>query len=123
VYDGLCVSTAITITITSVDELDCNFDVVVPDGFSPNGDNVNDVLVITNIDKFPNNVFTVFNRWGNIVYEKEGYLNTWDGTSQAKLKIGSEDLPTGTYFYILDLRDDTLNPENRVLKGYVFLTR
>jgi gliding motility-associated-like protein len=96
---------------------------VIPDGFSPNGDGVNDVFVIDNIDNYPDNIFTVLNRWGNIVYEKEDYMNTWDGTSQATVKIGGEDLPTGTYFYILDLGPEITNQEERFRKGYIFLNR
>jgi hypothetical protein len=50
-------------------------------------------------------------------------LNTWDGTSQAKVKIGGETLPTGTYFFILDLGEDLPNNQDRVIKGYIYLNR
>ncbi|PKB18980.1 gliding motility-associated C-terminal domain-containing protein [Flavobacterium sp. 5] len=69
--------------------------------FSPDGDGTNDVFYIDCIANYPNNKFEVFNRWGNLVYAKNGYKNTWDGTSDGPEKV----LPTGTYFFILDLGD------------------
>jgi gliding motility-associated-like protein len=61
--------------------------------FSPNGDGVNDLLVVNCVDIFLNVSLEVFDRYGNSVYENSSYNNTWDGG----------DLPKGTYFYILDL--------------------
>ncbi|MEN0048313.1 MAG: gliding motility-associated C-terminal domain-containing protein [Bacteroidota bacterium] len=68
-------------------------------GMSPNGDGINDVFFIANIDLFPNNQLQIFNRWGHLVYEVEGYQNDWTGTWKGKL------LPDGTYFYILTILD------------------
>ena len=91
----------------------------VPEGFSPNGDGVNDLLNINNLDEYPLNTIIIFNRWGNKVFEGSPYTNDWDGTNQ----IGSGgDLPTGTYFYILDLGED-VDSEGRILKGHVYLTK
>ncbi len=120
-YDP-CSLDELSITLPVTDTTDCDVTIDIPDGFSPNGDLVNDVFVIDNIEYYPKNHFTVLNRWGNIVYETDGYLNTWDGTSQANLKIGGEDLPTGTYFYILDLGEDIEGME-RYYKGFIFLNR
>lgn len=77
----------------------------IPEGFSPNDDLINDLFVIRGILYFPNNQFTVFNRWGVKVFEASNYQNTWDGTSQSNLNIGGDVLPVGTYFYVLDLGD------------------
>jgi gliding motility-associated-like protein len=65
-------------------------------GFSPNGDDINDKFVIKNADKYPGNEVQVFNRWGNKVYADKNYRNSWDGTWQGK------PLPDGVYFYIFD---------------------
>jgi gliding motility-associated-like protein len=65
-------------------------------GFSPNGDDINDKFVIKNIDKFPGNELRVFNRWGNEVFYDKNYRNGWDGTWLDK------PLPDGVYFYIFD---------------------
>ena len=39
----------------------------------------------------------IYNRWGQLVFRSEGYLENWDG------KMGDEELPVGTYYYIIDL--------------------
>ncbi|MBB4801622.1 gliding motility-associated-like protein/uncharacterized repeat protein (TIGR01451 family) [Flavobacterium nitrogenifigens] len=69
--------------------------------FSPNDDGQNDFFYIDCIDRYPNNQLEIFNRWGNLVYYKKGYNNTWDGKADGSAKT----LPEGTYFYILDLGD------------------
>jgi gliding motility-associated-like protein len=93
-------------------------DLNLPEGFSPNGDGVNDNYVIRGLHLYPNNSFTVFNRWGNMVYKAEPYNNQWDGTSTVGLSIGGDQLPTGVYFYIFDLGDGT-----KPFKGYIYLNR
>ncbi|MBO9585032.1 MAG: DUF11 domain-containing protein [Flavobacterium sp.] len=69
--------------------------------FSPNDDGQNDYFYIDCIDQYPDNQLEIFNRWGNLVYYKKGYNNTWDGKEESSSKT----LPEGTYFYILDLGD------------------
>jgi len=102
-------------------------EVIIPTGFSPNGDGIQDYWRITCLEKYPNARIEVYNRWGNLVYEKESYGNIsvhgqtdawWDGRSSHKWTVGSEKLPPGTYFYILDLKDGN-TPRN----GYLFLNR
>ncbi len=67
--------------------------------FSPNGDGINDTLILVGHQNFPNNNLQIFDRYGNLVYEEQGYDSTWDGTGD------NGDLPKGTYFYVLDLGD------------------
>lgn len=81
-------------------------------GFSPNGDGINDFFKITGLANFPNHVLRVYNRWGNIVLEATDYQSDWDGTWEGKL------LPDGTYFYMLELGDG-----EKIRKGYVQLHR
>ena len=101
----------------------CRKGVVIYDALTPNGDGDNETFIIDGIEEFPNATIKIINRWGNVVYESEnGYLNDWDGTSNAELTIGNNELPTGTYFYILDLNDDTFEGE-QTYKGYVYLQR
>jgi gliding motility-associated-like protein len=71
----------------------------VPNGFSPNGDGVNDLLVVYAIQLYPANNLMVFNRWGSLVFEADGYNNDWDGT------FNGNPVPDGTYFYRLDPGD------------------
>ena len=76
--------------------------VIIHEGFSPNNDGVNDMFVLRAIHLYPNNSFTVFNRWGNVVFKADPYQNNWDGSATVGVRIG-EQLPTGVYYYILDL--------------------
>uniref|UniRef100_UPI0026156510 T9SS type B sorting domain-containing protein n=1 Tax=uncultured Algibacter sp. TaxID=298659 RepID=UPI0026156510 len=89
----------------TVTELGC---LLIFNEFSPNGDGMNDTLIINCIDNFPNNKLEIYNRWGNLVYEKRGYNNDWDGTSNGRSTVKvDEQLPVGTYYYILDFGDGT----------------
>ena len=90
----------------------------IPEGFSPNGDGVNDVFVIRGMENYPNNTFVIFNRWGDKVYEANPYLNNWDGKSTTGLRVGGNELPIGTYFYVLDLGDGS-----KAIKGTIYLNR
>jgi gliding motility-associated-like protein len=83
-----------TIVLTEPDDL------ALPTGLSPNNDGANDAYVILGISEYPNNTFVVFNRWGNIVYEKNNYNNEWTGTN-----TDGEELPDGTYFVVFTAGD------------------
>ena len=72
-------------------------DLTLPTGLSPNGDNQNDFYVILGIDGYPVNTFKVFNRWGNLVYDKANYNNEWFGQNNS-----GEPLPDGTYFVVFE---------------------
>jgi len=112
-YDG-CVR-ADSIAVIVVDRV---LKVEIPEGFSPNGDGVNDFFEILFIEEYPENSITILNRWGNKVFEVSPYTNNWDGTNKFGGSIGDE-LPEGTYFYILKL-DRT---DSEILKGYIYLKR
>lgn len=79
---------------------------------TPNGDGKNDRFVIENIDYYPNNTLTVFDRAGRSVYTKKGYANEWDGT------LNGSTLASDTYYYILDF-----GPNLGQFKGYITLIR
>jgi len=90
---------------------------LIPQGFSPNGDGVNDQFVIVGLDQFPDNALTIFNRWGNKVFEQKPYDNNWGGEDAVgSFSLGSGVLPEGTYFYILTLEGDESS-------GYIYLNR
>ena len=100
--------------------LECDsVDFFIPEGFSPNNDGVNDVFFIRGIDAFPENDFIIYNRWGDRLFDQHSYSNTWDGTSNFGVTIGSELLPVGTYFYILHLN----NVSSDIFKGAIYLSR
>ena len=68
--------------------------IIMYNAFSPNGDAVNDVLYIGNLENFPNNKVEVFNRNGKLVYQASPYLNNWDG------KVDGAELPCATYYIV-----------------------
>lgn len=68
------------------------------DGFSPNNDQKNDVWIIKNIQRYPEAIVRIYNRWGNLIYESEkGYPKPWDGKYEGK------EVPPGAYYYIIEL--------------------
>jgi gliding motility-associated-like protein len=90
----------------------------IPNGFSPNGDGKNDTFVIDGLEQFPGTVLTIFNRWGNMVYKQKDYANDWNGTSNVGGTVGGNELPNGTYYYIIDL-----NKGEKPLSGFVVIRR
>jgi gliding motility-associated-like protein len=88
-------------------------DLIMPTGYSPNGDGANDNFFIQGLDAYPSNTFVVINRWGNVVYDRLNYRNDWNGENSS-----NEQLPNGTYFVILKVNDG-----ERTLQGYVDLRR
>ncbi|WBX73326.1 gliding motility-associated C-terminal domain-containing protein [Tenacibaculum pacificus] len=87
--------------------------------FTPNNDGGNDSFVISCIEKYPNNTLEIFNRWGNTVFKAKGYKNNWKGISNGRVNIQkSKKLPVGTYYYVLDLGDNT---EPKV--GWIYINR
>ena len=73
---------------------------------SPNGDGKNDTLIIEGLETSPDNELILFNRWGVEVFRKKNYDNSFAGFSDGRATIdGSTELPVGTYFYVLKLKD------------------
>jgi gliding motility-associated-like protein len=90
-------------------------DLFIPEVITPNDDGKNDFFVIKGGRKLK---LTVFNRWGNKVYEKGEYDNTWNGyPNTSGLILGHNKLPQGTYYYIIEFSDG----ENKPITGYVVL--
>ena len=64
--------------------------IIIPNTFSPNGDGLNDIFVISGIEN-ERWKLRIYNRWGNIVYRSDNYQNNWDG----------EGLAVGVYYYVV----------------------
>ena len=91
----------------------------VYEGFSPNGDGVNDYLRIDGLDYYTNSEVSIFDRYNNLVFQMKGYNNedkVWRG--QANKGPGSNELPEETYFYFISLGDGS-----PPMKGFVILKR
>uniref|UniRef100_UPI002300C920 gliding motility-associated C-terminal domain-containing protein n=1 Tax=Aequorivita sinensis TaxID=1382458 RepID=UPI002300C920 len=98
-------------------------------GITPNGDGMNDFFWIRGINNYPNNNVKIFNRWGVLVYETDGYgqgeddsINTFRGISEGRVTVQKDkELPTGTYFYILTFQGE--NPGKDTYTGYLYINR
>ena len=90
-------------------------DTYVPELFTPNGDGKNDGFVIKNIENYPNNTLKIFNRWGNLVYQKDKYQNEFEGFANTGDQVGKNKLPAGTYYVILEYGDDKKETYNGIL--------
>lgn len=96
-------TTTYILTVTDIngcvntDSVKISVTVPIPNAISPNGDGVNDFFIINEIDKFLDASLKIFNRHGNIVYDKKPYQNNFEGISNN----GSQ-LPDGMYYYLLD---------------------
>jgi gliding motility-associated-like protein len=83
----------LTITVTSGD-----FDLSVPNSFTPNGDNFNDFFKPKGDGVVELNA-KIFNRWGQVIFEWQGFDNSWDGN------VNGNPAPDGVYFYIIEAKD------------------
>lgn len=108
---------AVTVSLTECDE---EYTLMIPDGFSPNGDGTNDTFKIPNIEfLFPNYTIEIFNRYGNLMYKGNRNIPNWDGTSNQSNANISGMAPNGVYFYIVNFNKDNKSPQ----QGRLYLNR
>ncbi|MEJ1223916.1 gliding motility-associated C-terminal domain-containing protein [Sediminicola sp. 1XM1-17] len=92
---------------------------------TPNGDGIHDILKIAGLENYPNNSLKIFNRWGVLVYTTNAYGsegNYFDGTSNGRVTVDQDNqLPVGTYFYILDYEEGAGKTQS--LSGYIYINR
>jgi gliding motility-associated-like protein len=96
-----------------------DFEIYVPNAFSPNGDGINDIFQI----KFPYSTFnlqhstlSIFNRWGEEIFQSEDITQGWDGKKNGK------DCPGGVYVYKIVFEVDEV-PGMQERTGTVMLVR
>ena len=114
--DG-CASATVTIDVLNK---------IVPyNGISVDGDGKNDYFHIGGIERYPNNVVRIYNRWGVKVFETEGYDNVtrvFRGISNGRVTVEqAEKLPQGTYYYVIEYYDSNNNKESLV--GWLYLKK
>lgn len=85
------------------------------EAFTPNGDGINDLWLITNGNCLKSASVQVYNRYGGKVYESKDYKNNWDGTYNGK------PVADGTYYYIISYT--LINGKPVYLKGNVTILR
>jgi gliding motility-associated-like protein len=92
---------------------------------APNGNGDNKVFRIRGLECYPDNTVEIYNRWGVLVFERSAYNNddrAFRGVSEGRVTINqSEQLPEGTYYYILRYKDSAgiLNEKS----GYLYINR
>ena len=115
---SVCDDAVVTIVITKDKPL------TIYNGVSSNNDGKNDGFTIEGIEAYPKNTLKIFNRWGVLVYEKEGYTNAepFDGYSNGRSTVEQgKRLPQGTYYYILDYQDSVGQTHNH--SGWLYLKK
>lgn len=101
----------------------CN-SLVIYNAISPNGDGMNDFFRIDGLETCSkgSNTVQIFNRWGVKVFETKNYGvngNVFKGYSGGRTTIANGNLlPSGTYFYVLDLNTDLGTTKK---SGYLYL--
>ncbi|QKJ62456.1 Calx-beta domain-containing protein [Flavobacterium sp. M31R6] len=92
---------------------------------TPDGSDKYDKLYIQGIECYTDNSIEIFNRWGVLVFEREHYNNddvVFRGISEGRVTVEkSQELPAGTYFYILKYKDSESNAFEKT--GYLYLNR
>jgi len=90
-----------------------------PQIISPNGDGMNDKWIVDFLSDYPNNNVYIYNRWGTKIFEQHGYGPGKEFSGVSNKGVFANELPNGTYFYIIDVDGDGKN----LVKGYVELQR
>ncbi|PWA07861.1 gliding motility-associated C-terminal domain-containing protein [Flavobacterium laiguense] len=114
-----CNSFALAVTVSLTDCTATSENFMIPDGFSPNGDGVNETFQIIDIEfLFPNYSLEIFNRYGNVLFKGDINKPAWDGKN-SNANFNNGDSPTGVYFYVIHYNKDNLPPK----QGQLYLNR
>jgi gliding motility-associated-like protein len=85
--------------------------IYVPNVFTPNGDNQNDIFFI-DVQNAEHLEFTILNRWGNVVYQASGLTSAWNGFVE-----GGEFAKDGTYF----VKYTVTSINGEIIEGHSFV--
>lgn len=109
---------AVTVTLTDCDSEE-EYGFFIPDGFSPNGDGVNETFKIPDIEfLYPDFTLEIYNRYGNLMFKGNKNKPNWDGkNSDSSLIDGMA--PNGVYFYVINFNKNNISPK----QGRLYLNR
>ena len=100
-------------------------EIIVHNGISIGEDGQNDTFIISGIENFPDNTVKIFNRWGVLVFEANGYGqdgNEFRGLSNGRSTISQDKfLPVGTYYWTLEYIDNS--GQTKTDAGYLYIQR
>jgi gliding motility-associated-like protein len=108
-------------SITSFELTTKNCPPIVNNFVTPDNDGYNDTFHIEGLkDIFLNHKISIYNRWGKLVWTGNNNSNEWDGFANNGLLMDDNQIPSGTYYYVIELNDiDYPEP----LTGYLYLTK
>jgi gliding motility-associated-like protein len=86
---GCLVTRSVNVTVNS------SFQAAYNRIVTPNGDGINDKLIIDRLSGYPNNRLQIFDESGKLIYQKNGYNNDWDGRINGRL------VAKGSYYFVL----------------------
>jgi len=95
--------------------VDANDFVIIPNVFTPDGDNVNDQFFISSAGLKEYQI-DIFNRWGVKVFESQTAAEKWDGRSTSGVPLSD-----GAYYFIL--KAVSVTGKDYSTKGYIQLIR
>ena len=101
---------------TSSASVSINNCLTIAEGMSPNDDGFNDTLIIPCIEDYEGNHLKIYNRYGTLIFEMSNYDNSWEGIPNKGLLKQNKRVPTGTYFYVLEI-DTNMAPK----VGWIYL--
>ncbi|TAJ12526.1 gliding motility-associated C-terminal domain-containing protein [Marinilabiliaceae bacterium JC017] len=88
------------------------YNVEVPNFFTPNGDGINDTWELKGMEKFPESIVRIYDRYGKLLAEFMPAEESWDGEYQNK------PVPSDDYWYIIHVK-----PINKLVKGHISIKR
>lgn len=117
--DGTCKYFVDFFIRINTDCVPCNTsEILASNTVTANSDGINDFFEIQG-GEYCDYVFglQIFNRWGQIIYESDNYRNDWSGFSPNNAFGSSRTLPSGTYYYIISVQNQEVEPIN----GFIYL--
>lgn len=89
---------------------------LIPNVISPNGDNKNDVWKLEFLKvKYPQAHVEIYNEWGQLLFQSDGYEDPWDGTYNGEL------VPDGNYLYVINL--NYAGDDSDIYKGVLLVLK
>ena len=113
VVSNICASLTDSITIITEN---CNCEFYIPNVFTPNSNNINSAFLPLSDCQPEEFYLSIFDRWGNKIFETNNYLESWNGRFRDQL------LDAGTYAYKLEFKFKR-SEESKILGGSINLLR
>jgi len=111
--DNDCSEAYVLIYVTHGDDTEF----YIPQGFSPNGDGVNDTFYVPDFSTYEGVCLSVVDSWGNIVFQSRNYTNNWNGISNRGNNNGKI-VPPGSYYY-----DFKIEGVSKQITGCVYVAK